>query len=524
MQVQTDTDSRPLPAFLLEFVSATTSHNSAAADIPSELVVRQLEAILSSDAFKNSSRLSRFLRYVVEHSIERQTTLRERQIGIEVFDRDRDYDPRADPVVRVEARQLRFKLADYYGSAGLTDEIVITLPKGGYAAHFERRVPPPVESSADEQTDASPEQSAPSKARSIRAIVMGGIAACAVVLALAYISVHTATDPARLARPANPEARDLYLKGRYYWNKRTPEGLNQAIDYFNQAIVRDPVYAQAYVGLADCYNLLSEFTSMPSREAFARASAAAKKAVALDDSSPAAHNALAFASFWGLWDVATADREFRRALVLNPNYVNAHHWYATYLLALGRISESLDEIERAQELDPSSTSILADKGLILFYADRKEQAVALLKQLEATDPEFLSTHSYLRDIALADKDYATYASEALKAAQLSRDTGALAVAQAAQKGLRSGNPPAMFRSILQAQRRLYAEGAVQAYSLAQTCALLDEKQAAFEYLHRAFDQRESALLALRIDFKLHSLRNDPDYNELLKKVGLPSLR
>ncbi len=518
------TNSRVPPAILTRIVSATTPHNSAAAEIPPELVMRQLEGILSSEAFKNSSRLSRFLRYVVEHSLEGQTSLRERQIGLDVFDRDRDYDPRADPVVRVEARQLRFKLADYYGTAGLTDEILISLPKGGYAAHFERRVPVPVESSRDEKTDASPEQSARPKARSKWAILMAAIAAGAVVLALAYISTGRAKNPGRRARPTNPEARDLYLKGRYYWNKRTPEGLNQAVDYFNQAIARDFGYAQAYVGLADCYNLLSEFTSMPSREAFARASAAAKKAVELDDSSPEAHNALAFASFWGLWDVATADREFRRALILNPNYVQAHHWYATYLLALGRVSESLDEIERAQELDPSSTPILADKGLILFYADRKEKAITLLKQLEVTDPEFLSTHRYLRDIALANKDYLTYVSEALKTAGLSHNAGALAIAEAAQNGLRSGGRQTMLGSILQVQKRLYAEGAVQAYSLAQTCALLDEKQAAFEYLHRAFDRRESALLALRIDFKLRSLQNDPHYNELLKKVGLPLLQ
>ena len=260
---------------------------------------------------------------------------------------------------------------------------------------------------------------------------------------------------------------------------------------------------------------------MPAREAFARASAAAKKAVELDDASAEAHNALAFASFWGSWDVAGADREFRRALVLNPNYVQAHHWYATYLLTLGRIPESLDEIERSQELDPLSTPILADKGLILYYAGRKEEAIALLKQLEATEPGLVSTHRYLRDIALVDKDYATYVSEAMKTAQLSHDASALAIVEAAQKGLRSGGPETMFRSALQAEKRLYAEGAVQAYFLAQTCTLLGEKQAAFEYLRQALDRRESALLALRIDFQLRSLQEDPYYNELLNKVGLP---
>ena len=136
---------------------------------------------------------------------------------------------------------------------------------------------------------------------------------------------------------------------------------------------------------------------------------------------------------------------------------------------------------------------------------------------------FVSTHRYLSDTVLAEKDYSTYVSEALKTAKLSNDAFGVAVAEAAQKGLRSGGGQSMFKSILQAQKRLYAEGTLPAYSLAQTCALLDEKQAAFEYLQRAFDRRESALLALRIDFKLLSLQNEPSCNELLKKVGLPPL-
>ena len=374
----------------MEAVSPSNSQTAAAAEPPPDLVLRQLETILSSEAFKNSSRLSRFLRYVVERSLQGQTSLRERQIGADVFDRDPDYDPRADPVVRVEARQLRFKLVEYYARAGAADDILIGLPKGGYTARFERRAPVSIEpSSREEHSLARPAQHPNRKARSLWTI-LAFLSAAIVVLAFAYISLNRAKQRAvPHLQTTDPQARDLYLKGSYYWDKRTPESLTQAVHYFTQATLRDPTYAQAYVGLADCYNLLSEFTAMPSREAFARASTAANKAVELDGSSPEAHNALAFASFWGAWDIAAADREFRRALVLNPKYVQAHHWYATYLLALGRISESLDEIQRAQELDPSSTPILADKGLILFYAHREPEALALLKQLELTEPAFL---------------------------------------------------------------------------------------------------------------------------------------
>lgn len=520
--------------------------------------MRQLGTILSSETFKNSSRLSRFLRYVVEQSLSGRTALKERRIGVDVFDRDDSYDTRADPVVRVEARQLRFKLAEYYAKFGTADEILISLPKGGYAPSFEPRLPIAAESSGSAANDAvhSPNRNIangeqplletrdrpPRRARWERSlstwrapwkrIVFAAVmTAAALLFVFAYFPIRNPLFPGVTAgsseglapSAANIAARDLYLKGRYYWNKRTPDGLTQAVDYFTQAIVRDPAYTQAYVGLADSYNLLSEFTSMRPGQAFVRASAAARRAVELDDSSAEAHNALAFASFWGLWDTATASREFQRALALNPNYALAHHWYATYLLTLGRIPDSLAEIERAQELNPISASVLADKGLILFYAGRQREAVASLKQLELTDPEFLSSHHYLRDIALSNKDYPTYAAEARQTASLSHDPGALAIADAAQKGLLHGNGRAVLQSILQGEKRLYAQGLIQAYPLAQICALMGQKQAAFEYLQRAFDQRESGILALRIDFLVRSLHGDPRYDEMLKKVGLPAL-
>src|ERR1019366_4026317 len=143
----------------------------------------------------------------------------------------------------------------------------------------------------------------------------------------------------------DPEAQDLYLKGRYYWDKRTPDDLNKAVDFFTQASIRDPNYAQAYVGLADCYNLLREYAAMTPEEAYPRALAAAKTAVELDDSSAEAHNSLAFVTFYWNWDVAGAEREFRRALELNPTYVVAHHWYATFLMTIGRLPEALEQID-----------------------------------------------------------------------------------------------------------------------------------------------------------------------------------
>src|SRR5579863_2829529 len=198
----------------------------------------------------------------------------------------------------------------------------------------------------------------------------------------------------------NAEAEQLYLEGRYYWNKRTPEDLNKALDYFMQSVVHDPGYAPAYVGLADSYNLLREYTLMPSSEAYPRALAAAKKAVELDDQSSEAHASLAFVSFFGMWDVATGEREFRRAIELDPDNPEPHQWYANALLALHRFPEAMIEIDRAQELDPASSSILADKGNVLLVAGRRDQALEILKQMETRDPNFRSLHLYLKSLYL----------------------------------------------------------------------------------------------------------------------------
>src|SRR5271168_2792485 len=223
-------------------------------------------------------------------------------------------------------------------------------------------------------------------------------------------------------QPPSAEAQDLYLKGRYHFEKRTPDDLNQAVDFFTQAIVHDPGYAAPYVGLADSYNLLREFSVMPPQEAFPRARAAAAKAVELDPSSAEAHNSLAFASFWGFFDVATAEREFKRAIELNPGLPRAHHWYATFLIETGRIQEGLLEIERARQLDPSSTPILADKGCILAAAGKTEEARTLLMQLAASQPEFVPPHRYLaEDIYFREGNYAGYLTESATVARLRHD-------------------------------------------------------------------------------------------------------
>src|SRR5580704_9147331 len=336
-------------------------------------------------------------------------------------------------------------------------------------------------------------------------------------------SARVGTKKATATRVVDPEAEQFYLKRMYYFNKRTSETLNQAVDYFTQAVVRDLQYAEAYVGLADCYNLLREFSLMPPSEAYPRAQAAAKRAIALDDSLSGAHSALGFVDFYWSWDAASAQREFVRALTLDPNSAVAHYWYGTFLLHLGRFSESLEEIERAQKLDPNSKSILADKGLVLFHDGQKQQAVELLKQLSATEPDFLSPHNYLAIIHLARGEYPQYLAESRRGATLLHDQARLEIVAAGEKGLARAGAQGMWSAMLKEQQRLRADGKVSAYDLARTYALLGRKQEALVALQTAYQQHEPELVSMRVDVALSSLHDEPRFRELLSQVGLPAL-
>ncbi len=331
--------------------------------------------------------------------------------------------------------------------------------------------------------------------------------------ARAISSAHPAHTPV-------PAAEELYLRGRYSWNKRTPESLNQAVDYFTQAIVLDPADAKSYAGLADTYNLLPEYTGMSDTEAFRRAFAASSKAVELDDSSAEAHASLGFVLFCWKWDAAGAEHEFQRAIALNPNYAVALHWYSNTLIEQGRYQEALALMNRAQQLDPTSPSIRADRSFLIFNLGHRQEGIALLKQMESTDPGFASPHSYLSHIYLADLDCLNYLAEARQAATMLGDADALAAVGAAEKGFAQGGATAMLRSLLAVQRKQFALGRIPAFLLADTCALLGDKAATLSYLRESFRRREISHLAVRLQLPLRGFLNDPEFDKLLKQPDL----
>jgi Tfp pilus assembly protein PilF len=326
-----------------------------------------------------------------------------------------------------------------------------------------------------------------------------------------------------LHQAANREAEDFYLKGRFYWNKRTPESLNLAVDSFTQAIVHDPNYADAYVGLADCYNLLREYTAMPASEAYPRALAAARKAVELDDHSSEAHASLAFVSFYGMWDAATADKEFRRAIALDPNNAKAHHWYATFLQTVRRFDESVSEIDRAQALDPNSAAILADKGILLWRAGRHQEGLRLLRQLERADPNSVSPHRYLRFIYLEMGEDAAYRSELKKEGPLLHDASFLSIAEAAEKGFAAQGRTGMLEGQLEQQKKFYAKGKVSPYFVAESYSELGNTQEALKYLEACYDRHAEETLNAAVDAAFNNLHSVPAFQQFLAKVGLPAI-
>ena len=316
-------------------------------------------------------------------------------------------------------------------------------------------------------------------------------------------------------------ARDCYLKGRYEWNQRTPDSLSRALDLFMQAIVHDPGYAQAYVGLADTYNLLREFSTLPDNEAFQRATAAARKAVELDASLPEAHRALAYAEMYGNWDFRNAEKEFKKAIELNPMDPQARHWYANAFAVSGRFEEALEQLTRAQELDPSSKATLADKGLLLANAGDTKQAIEILREVERSSPEFRSPHFYIMRISLDMGDYPTFLAEGEKAARAANDPVLRDIIAAARSGFAQSGSRGLLQALYQRQREYYKVGKLSGTILAKTCVLMHRRQEALELLEEAYSLHDIQILDILSHPDLLTLKDEPRYKSLVVKIDFP---
>ena len=314
----------------------------------------------------------------------------------------------------------------------------------------------------------------------------------------------------------NYDAYDLYLKGQYFWNKRTGEGFERAIDYYQQAIAKDPNYARAYAGLADSYALLAPYGMASPNEDMPKARAAALRALELDKDLPEAHTALALIVQNYDYDWQTAGREFQRAIELNPNYATAHHWYAEHLMWRGHFDEALRESERARQLDPLSLIIATDNGAILLYSRQYDRALEKLRAVRELDPSFarvagLTVRAYqqkgmfaeaLGELEKARPPYSSWTISEL--AYIYGRTG-----QQAQAGL-------ALAKLEQLDRRQPVDPIV----FVGPYIGMDNKDQAFVWLNKAYAQHSNELTGLKVDPIYDPLRSDPLFQDLLRRVGL----
>jgi TolB-like protein/Flp pilus assembly protein TadD len=316
----------------------------------------------------------------------------------------------------------------------------------------------------------------------------------------------------------NPEAYQLYLKGRYYWNKRTPDGIQKAIEYFQAAIAKDPRYAGAYAGLADCYHVPAN--PLPPREKMPLAKSAAMKALQLDDTLVEAHTSLARVLFVYDWDWPAAEKEFKRAIELNPRYAPAHQWYGGYLSATGRFREADAEKKRALELEPLSLIINFEVALASYFSRNYDQAIDQFQKTLELDANFPPPHTFLA---------AAYEQKSMFEEAIAAFQRAITVTQRRDKGLAMAGLGHVYavsgrkteaRKILAELQRLSEHSYVPATDVALVYAGLGEKDKAFAWLDKAYEEHSFALSNLKVEPRLDSLRSDPRFADLLRRIGL----
>jgi TolB-like protein/Flp pilus assembly protein TadD len=317
------------------------------------------------------------------------------------------------------------------------------------------------------------------------------------------------------APTANPEAYELYLKGRFFWNKRTGTDLRKAIDYFNQAIAKDPNYALAYVGLADSYLLLSSFAAVSPGESLPPARSALKKALELDDSLAEAHASFGLLATLEL-DLHRAINELKRAVELKPNYATAHHWLALAHMTLAQFDPAISEAKRAIELDPLSLVINADTSWIYFSARRHDEAEAQVRKTLEIGPQFFLAHYYLGEVLQFKGRLGEATAEFQKAFELNNDPYSLAML--GQAYARNGQKDEAQKILAQLNEEAKSHY-VAPYALALVQIALGAKDRAIEELEHAYHEQETNyLFAIKVDPMLDDLRRDPRFEALVQKV------
>jgi adenylate cyclase len=337
-------------------------------------------------------------------------------------------------------------------------------------------------------------------------------------LADAHFKAHessTADSPVSSSKSA--EAQDLYLRGMYFWNKRTVPGFHQAIDDFQQATTIDPNYALAYAGLANSYTLLTAYSLASANLYMPQARAAALRALELDERSAEAHTALALIVQNQDWDWQTSEKEFRRAIELNPNYATAHHWYAEHLMWLGRFDEALSESDRALQLDPLSLIIASDRGAILYFSRQYDRAIEKFRTVLRKDPNF--GRATIVTYAYAEKGMFAQALAETETVRRLNGEGPWYWSNLAYIYGRAGQLERARRA-LEKLEKLSRHEQVDPATMLWAHLGMGDKEEALADLSKAYSLHFAILTTLKIEPAFDPLRSDPRFQDLLRRVGL----
>jgi len=315
----------------------------------------------------------------------------------------------------------------------------------------------------------------------------------------------------------NVEAYQLYLQGLFYWNKWTQADFKRAADFFTQAAQKDQHYALSYAGLADAYSMLGDAGYLPPSEAWPKAKAAAMQALDIDDALPEAHTSLGLVKEHFEWDWAGAEREFRRAIELNPNSATAHHWYGDYLANMGRSEEGLRETRKAQEFDPLSLIINTTLGKQLYLAGKNDQAVEQLRKVLDIDAKFAPARPLLEEVYAGMGKQKEAVAEREKILSLS---GSPELAASIEEDFNQGGYKGVLQSWLDGLTEISKYGYISPYNIAQAYMRMGEKEKTFSWLEKAYEEHDSGLVSLAVEPIFDPLRSDPRFKDLLRRMKL----
>jgi tetratricopeptide (TPR) repeat protein len=458
-------------------------------------LLAELERIISSAEFRGSERRARLLRYLVEKAIAGET-VKEYAIGVDVFDKSANYDPRIDPIVRVEMGRVRTKLADYYAGEGKASLERIEFPRRSY-------------------TPVLVAVSLPAAPESVsRRAWWPQVASVAALIVMVLIAWWITTRSAKLTD--DPRAREKCAKARFFWNKRTPESLRTGLELYQEVIRQSPKYAPAYAGEALCYAVMAGNSELPADQASSQAVDAANAAIALDPNLAEAHAALGLVAYSIRYDFGTAQTELDRAVRLDPNFAGAHEWRALSLLYSGRAYEARLEDEKALMLDPVSMYLLTADGMISYYSRNYLETVEKAKKVLQMDPAFREAHLMLGLALEAQKDWdgAEREFRTVELASQGDSEGPARLAHVYAITSRRDKSQKILEKLLQPTPDQF----VDPYQLAFVYTALGEKLQAFEWLERAV--RQHTAIIMRVDPYLDSLHSEPEFNRLLAEAHL----